>query len=432
MPETFSDADEPGARTLAQWLDYISSVHPQDIDMGLDRFARVAGRLGVLQPAPTVVTIAGTNGKGSTTVALETLLLAAGRRVGATLSPHLHRFNERVRLNGAEVADELLCRAFRAADEARGDIPLTYFEYSALAALHVFAHASLDVVILEIGLGGRLDAFNAVDADLAVVTSIGLDHQEYLGSDLEVIGQEKAGIFRTGQDVVLGSVTDSVHEAAKLLDCRTLALGRDVHVRRGTTAGSMAGWDFRAPALDLTLERIPLGPLAPENCALALTAAAILLNSAPDAAALAGAYLPGRMEHHVYQGVDVLLDVAHNPAAAAFLARELQARFPDRRYVAIYGALRDKDAAGVRAALDGLVEHWLLIPARGWRAQGASDLAARLGTPAEAFEDVAQALDRAVSLTGPRDGILAFGSFSAVEQARELLSISRPRGFEAE
>lgn len=409
-------------RSLEQWLDYISSVHPKDIDMGLARFSEVAARLGVLQPAPRVVTIAGTNGKGSTTVALEALLIDAGLKVGATLSPHMNRFNERVRLHGIEVDDSALCRAFGAADAARAEIPLTYFEYSALVALYLFSRADLDVVILEIGLGGRLDAFNAVDADLAIVTSIGLDHQDYLGSDLETIGVEKAGIFRPDQDVVLGQVTRSVHVRAAQLNCRTFSLDEDVRVvRRGRT------WSYYCDRLDLSLEDIPLGALAPANCALALTAANLLIHQPTrDASVLAAIRLPGRMERYQHEEIDVVLDVAHNPAAAAFLARELNERFPDRRYVAVLGALEGKDVAGMMRALGPLVRHWLLIPTVGWRGQSAAAVAAAwrgqnpVVQPIEIIEDAASALPRAVSLTGREDAILAFGSFSAVEQVRKL------------
>ncbi len=399
--------------------------------MGLSRLSEVAGRLGVLRPATRVVTIAGTNGKGSTTVALETLLLASGLRVGATLSPHVSRFNERVRLQGEEVSDDALCHAFTAVDEARADILLTYFEYSALAALYLFTQAELDVAILEIGLGGRLDAFNAVDADLAIVTSIGLDHQDYLGTDLEAIGIEKAGIFRHGQDVVLGTVTESVHASAARLDCRTFTLGREIQVQR---AGAF--WRCDCQPLALALTDLSSGALAPANVALALTAATLITGQPVlDCSALRDLYLPGRMERFQYRGIEVIVDVAHNGAAAEFLAAELIERFPHRRYVAIYGALEDKDAAAVVQGLDRIVSHWLLIPTTGWRGQDADALAARIAagsapvpgqTALEMCEDIRVAFDRAailaLSLTGPEGGILAFGSFSAVEQARKLLN----------
>jgi dihydrofolate synthase/folylpolyglutamate synthase len=424
----------PDQRTLEGWLDYISSVHPKDMDLGLERVATVAERLGVTAPAPLVVTIAGTNGKGSTTTATEALLGAAGLSVGATLSPHVSRYNERIRLNGQEASDESICRAFERIEEARGTIELTYFEFSALAALLLFFEAGVDVALLEIGLGGRLDAFNLVDADVAVVTSIGLDHADYLGSDLEGIGREKAGIFRERADVVLGTVTESVHEAARALGCRSFCLGSDIGVSRAEHT-----WDYDCAPLGRAFAGIRSGTLAPDNCALALTVSALVLDRLNrggrlDPSVLADARLPGRLESHVHAGREVILDVAHNPAAAEFLARELDARWPGGRYTAVYGALEDKDAAGVVSALAPRVDHWLLIPTQGWRGQSAEALAERISDPErrlnvpvdrtlllERFESARTALDTAVSLTGPGDGILVFGSFSAVEQVRKLL-----------
>jgi dihydrofolate synthase/folylpolyglutamate synthase len=412
-------------RTLDEWLEYISSVHPKDMDLGLERVAAVASTLGVSQPAASVVTIAGTNGKGSTTAALEAILSASGLKVGATFSPHLSRFNERIRLRGDEAADEQICHAFAAVKAASGETPLTYFEFAALAALYLFRQSEVDVALLEIGLGGRLDAFNLVDADVAVVTSIGLDHQDYLGDDLESIGREKAGIFRASRPVVLGAVTESVHQAALELDCPRLRLGEEIRVER-----SAENWCYHNDAMNLSIEQLAYGSFAPDNCALALTAACVVLEQrrlpfepAVLAQALATTRLAGRMEGHDYRGSEVVLDVAHNPAAAEFLAAELEQRWPERRYVAIYGALADKDAVAVLAALEPLVLHWLLVPTFGWRGQTAEQLAARLepGTDAEICASMADALHRAHSLTAPGNGILAFGSFSAVEQARELL-----------
>lgn len=421
----------PDTRSLEDWLEYISGQHPQDMDLGLERVAAVARRLGVDHPAPFVVTVAGTNGKGSTTMALETLLLESGLSVGSTFSPHVSRFNERIRLNGAEADDEVLCEAFARVDEARAGVPLTYFEFAALAALWCFRSAGVEVAVLEIGLGGRLDAFNLVDADIAVVTSIGLDHVDYLGTDLEGIGREKAGIFRAGRDVVLGDVTASVHEVARDLNCRTLTLAAEIEVSRRGEA-----WDYACPVLNGRFGAMTVGALAPENCALAITAALLVLDHLGrersfDPGVLGEARLPGRMECHDHAGRQVVLDVAHNPAAARFLARELALRWPERRWVAIYGALADKDAAAVVAALENLVTDWLLISTTGWRAQSAGALAEKLGPGArslQSFDDASAALDQAVSLTRPEDGILAFGSFSAVEQVRALLIVPPSAG----
>jgi dihydrofolate synthase/folylpolyglutamate synthase len=403
---------------LDEWLDHIGRVHPRDIDMGLDRVATVARRLGVERPAPVNVIVAGTNGKGSTCVALEQLLLDAGLRVGTTLSPHVSRFNERVRVDGHEVDDEGLCDIFATIDRAREEIPLTYFEFSALAALTAFRRAEVDTAILEVGLGGRLDAFNLVDAELAIVTSIGLDHQDYLGDDLETIGCEKAGVFRHGQTVLLGQVTASVREAARALDCRVHEL--DVHL---TVREDCATWSCLDAALSLDSGDVPRGALAPVNCALALTAARLLYPGAtltPEV--MARVQMPGRMETGRFEGIPVILDVAHNPAAAAFLAAQLKQRHPGRHFVAVYGALADKDAAGVVAALDGLVTDWVTLSTSGWRGQSAETLAGRVGVPVAAVaESAAAAMATAASLTTAGSGILVLGSFSAVEQARALI-----------
>lgn len=404
--------------TLDDWLDHIGAVHPRDIDMGLNRVAAVAARLDVVRPAPVTVIVAGTNGKGSTCVALEQLLIAAGHSVGTTLSPHVDRFNERIRLNGEEIGDAEICAHFEAVEQARGDLPLTYFEFSALAALLAFKSAGVEVAILEVGLGGRLDAFNLVDADLAIVTSIGLDHEDYLGDDIETIGLEKAGVFRRGQTVVLGRVTDSVRHAAAELSCRVHALGEDLIVaeQRGT-------WSCECRDPEFAEHDIPRGVIAPVNAALALTAAACLFPGTDwPIEVLPSARIPGRMEDHSIGGVSVLLDVAHNPAAAEFLADQLCRRFGDCRFVGIIATLAGKDTAGVAQALEGTVTRWLAVSSSGWRAQSARAVAG--GLPAadtEIMESMDAALDRAASLTSAGDGILVLGSFSAVEQARTLL-----------
>ena len=409
--------------TLDGWLRYIDAVHPSEIEMGLTRTRTVADRLDVLSPAPCCVVIAGTNGKGSTAVALERLLLNQDLKVGTTLSPHVEVFNERLRIDGQELSDRQICGLLRQVDDARQGTVLTYFEYSALAALLAFKQAAVDVAILEIGLGGRLDAFNVVDADLAIVTSIGLDHQDYLGSDVETIGREKAGIFRAGQTAVIGSeVSRSVEEVAEQLECEVFKAERDFQI--GETSRSFS---YRSSALALQFDLIDRGALAPANCGLAITAAALLQRSHStatglDAQCLADVSLTGRMEVHHYHGSEVILDVAHNPAAAGFLARQLEQREPGRRYVGILGSLDGKDARGVIAELEQPVRHWLTLSTHGFRARSAEDLALATDLPAEsAHSDIAAALASGLSLKEPGDGIVVIGSFSAVEQARTLL-----------
>jgi dihydrofolate synthase / folylpolyglutamate synthase len=442
-----------GPVTLAEWLAHAERQHTVGIDLGLDRVTRVAEALGFTapdhRPAPRNLIIAGTNGKGSTTVFSEALLRARGLRVGATLSPHVHRFNERVRLDGEPVDDAWLCRAFAAVEAARGPVPLTYFEYSALVALWIFRDAAVDVAVLEVGLGGRLDAFNLVGADVAVITSIGLDHEAFLGSDLQGIGLEKAGVMRPGRDVVTGAdVTASVHAQARRLGCRLRAMGEAF-----SFVQARDHWQFAGAAGSFT--DLPWGALAPYNCAVAIEAVSCLepVTEAMVRDALAIAELPGRCEAWEVADRLLLVDVAHNPAGAAFLRRLIETRHPGQRFTALLGMFADKDAEGVVAALGGLVNQWICVPTSGPRGQGSEALAARVraalsrGTtadsigkagvgdraavPVSAAADVASGLDAAMAApsgvpgTATGDGILAFGSFSLVEGLRDVLATGR-------
>ena len=410
--------------------------------MGLTRVRAVAERLAVLQPAHRAVIIAGTNGKGSTAVALETILVEAGLTVGATLSPHVERFNERIRINAEPLADAALCDLFEQVETARlghgvaGAIALTYFEFATLAALLAFRRAAVDVAILEVGLGGRLDAFNIVDAEVAIVTSIGLDHVDYLGDDLEQIGREKAGVFRRGQDVVLGEVTASVIDAAVQLDCRISRLGVEFAVEESAghwsylpakemPANEMPAKDRETHGIGRWVRDIPRGSLAPANCALAARAAAILLpESELSLQCLGGVRFEGRMETFCVDGTDVIADVAHNPAAANFLRAQLAIRYPHRQYVAIISALDGKDVQGVARSLAPMVSCWLTIDStgpRGLRATSVARMLAQEDLAVEPATSISDALTRARSATEPGNGILVVGSFSAVEQARALL-----------
>ena len=434
-------------QSLNEWLDHIGQVHPVGIDLGLERIGEVARRMEFAspghRPAPCSVIVAGTNGKGSTCIALEALLAAAGLSVGTTLSPHLHVFNERVRVEGAMVDDALLCDAFARVEYARAGVPLTYFEFSALVALDCFRRAKVDVAILEVGLGGRLDAFNLVHADVAVITSIGLEHQAYLGDDLDSIGREKAGVMRAGQRVVLGAdVSPSVEDAARQLGCRRARLGADFHLRQHGDH-----WDFLGTSR--RVDSVPLGALAPPNCALALEAAdqlaaALTGEAYPRAGAGDGRWslpldaqdvreallrvsLPGRTEvwHAGSPPRLLVVDVAHNPAGARFLGEQLSLRFPGKRFVAVLGMLADKDCAAAVAALNDHVRFWVCVPTRGARGQAAETLATRIAGQTTggctAAAGVVQGLDRAFSWCGPGDAILALGSFDLVEQMREAL-----------
>ena len=349
-------------RTLAEWLTLQESVHPKTIDMGLARVTSVARTLGVSKPAYRVITVGGTNGKGSTVVHLDRLLRTARVTTGMFTSPHFIRYNERIQVGGVEVSDAELVAAFERIERARGTTTLTFFEYNLLAALLVFAERTVDVAVLEVGLGGRLDAVNLVDADVAVVCSIGLDHRDYLGDTLDLIGAEKAGIFRSGRPAVLGTddMPESVYSAIAALQARPVVAGRDFTWRveekpaAGTATPGGARWSYNG--LRLSLRDLPPSALAGSiqyrNAATALAALEALEMPLPIALsertvgeALRNVRLPGRFESVQVDSVEWILDIAHNEPAAAIFAGHVRERPAKGRTFAVVGILGDKDAA---------------------------------------------------------------------------------------
>ena len=423
---------KPTGRNLTDWLGHMEALNPASIDLGLDRVRKVGERLDVLKPAPVSVIVAGTNGKGSTCVCLEQILLASGRRTGCTLSPHLESFRERVRIDGVEADHGALCDAFEAVEAARGDLALTYFEYSCLATLFCFKTAAVDVAILEIGLGGRLDAFNIVDAEVAVVTSIGLDHMAYLGDTCEAIGAEKAGVFRPGQRIALGAgMPDSVLAAAARATPSPMRWGEGVRLLAEPGVSHAPRWQVEVDGRRFS--GLSSGVLPAENCALATAAAcavdAVMGEDRVDAPCVgqgwSEAWLPGRLEAFANGGRQWLVDVAHNPLGAAFLNREIPRRFPGRRVVAVFGNLHDKDSGAVCQALSGLVRHWVLVDTAGPRGLSAEALSDRCsGVQCAVAGELVAGLALARSLTGPSDVILVFGSFAVAQAARSHLTIS--------
>ena len=412
-------------RLLADWLAHAERVHPVGIDMGLARVREVAQRLGVLPPSKCNTVIAGTNGKGSTSVYLEALLLASGRTVGTTISPHLHKFNERVRLNGEPVEDDVLCDAFAQIEDARKDITLTYFEFGVLVALVVFRGANVDATVLEVGLGGRLDAVNIVDGDVTIITSIGIDHVGYLGPDRESIGAEKAGIMRPRVPCIYGeeSIPRSIVSAAFKLDVPLLRYDVDFHARR--TAHD--SWHFdgaRRANGRVAFEGLALPSVALRNAASALQAFLQLgeADSPRDyVAAAARARLPGRFERFEYRGVRVIVDVAHNPHGAAFLGEQLRAQRSGGRTIAVAGFLQDKDAAGIVAALDSAVDEWIFVGTDGQRGQSAAQSAGKAGMANRAVAsegDLVDVLDGLVQRLSALDRVVAFGCFDLAQRVR--------------
>jgi len=437
-------------RTLAEWLSLQESVHPQSIDMGLERVSRVAQVLGVAAPAFAVITVAGTNGKGSVAAHLEALLGAVGVRTGLFTSPHLTRYNERIRVAGSEVADAQLIGSFERIEQARGATTLTFFEYNALAALVIFTDAGVEAAVLEVGLGGRLDATNLVDADVAVLASVGFDHREWLGDTLEAIGAEKAGIFRPGRPAVLGTprMPATVYQAIERLAARALVAERDFRWQVHPN-----GWGYEG--LELSLHSLPPSALAGEiqyrNAATAIAALEALratvdarpggtrlagqlaaLDEHSVAAALGRVHLAGRFQ--VIPGeVEWILDIAHNEPAARVLAAQLRERplprvpgRPQGRTFAVIGVLADKDAAAIGAALAGVIDHWIACALPGPRGTGAAQLARRLPpgeTGSELAESVAEGCELARSEARPGDRVVVCGSVYTVGPALQWLRI---------
>ena len=411
-------------RSLAGWLEYIERQHPQAIALGLERVAEVYSRLQISISCP-VFAVAGTNGKGSTCAMLEAVLRSAGYRTGLYTSPHVLRYNERVRIAGREAGDAALCEAFAAVESARGAVPLTYFEFGTLAAFHLFSREHLEAAILEVGLGGRLDAVNVLDADCAVLTSVGIDHVEYLGDSREAIGREKAGIFRSGSPAVVADPQppESVLEEIRRAGARPLLIGRDFGYRAQGSQWAYWGPAGKRPGLAHPALR---GAMQLRNASAAFAALDSLRERLPIAMqdvrrALAEVALPGRFQ--VLPGrPQVILDVAHNPEAAAVLASNLADSGFSPETIAVFGMLRDKDIAGVVRAVAPRVTRWHLATLPGPRGAGAAELMnvlsrEKIRTPAFAHETVATALAAARNEAGEGDKIIVFGSFLTVAGA---------------
>jgi dihydrofolate synthase/folylpolyglutamate synthase len=418
-------------RTLSDWLDYQQRIHARGIDLGLERVREVWRRMGAPAIARTVVTVGGTNGKGSTVAFLEAMLRAGGLHAGAYTSPHILRYNERVRINDADAGDYALIAAFERIEAARTDgagesIPLTYFEFGTLAAFDLFARADLDVALLEVGLGGRLDAVNIVDADAAIVTTVDLDHMEWLGNDRESIGREKAGIFRAGRPAIIGE-SDPPHSLAaeaRRIGARLLRAGHEYTTRPD---GEHWAWRCDDETLDLPLPGLPAHSQV-ANAAAAITALHALRdrlawNPRTIAQGVREAKVAGRLQC-IADAPQVIVDVAHNPQAARELARWLEANPVSGKTVAVFGALGDKDVSGIVRPLDAHFAHWHLVGLENDSPRGlaVAELAQRVRdvAPGASFSehaDVPSALSAARAQANAHDRILVFGSFFMVAAA---------------
>lgn len=412
-------------KTVDEWLRYIEALHPKSIAMGLERVSIVAARLGLL-PVPTspklhIITVAGTNGKGSSCAMLTQIYVDAGYQVGTYTSPHLVRYQERVRINQQDIADAALCLAFEAVEAARGDVELTYFEMGTLAAMWHFMQAKLEVLILEVGLGGRLDAVNIFDADCAIVTNVDLDHMEFLGDTREKIAVEKAGVYRAQQVAICGD-----HAPPHSLIAYAQKIGADLKcAQRDYRVYQQQGdWHYADHFGELTLSGLSLvGDFQMHNAASVLFAVRMLAKQLPVSAsvmlmALSKVELTGRFQY-LHQQPDVIVDVAHNPHAAASLSSNLNKLSSQGRVLAVFAMLADKDIARVVQTLHAQIDEWHIAEIQHSRAASVAQLHSLLlangvTSPIYCYEAVEDAFASSYKKAAKNDKIIVFGSFFTV------------------
>jgi dihydrofolate synthase/folylpolyglutamate synthase len=426
----------PAGSPLSDWLTWLETLSPKEIDLGLERVQSVLEHLSLELPA-NVLLIAGTNGKGSCVAICDGLLRASGYRVGAYTSPHMIHYNERIAVDGVPASDEQVIAAFERVEAARHEVPLTYFEYGTLAAMVVFSTSDLDVWVLEIGMGGRLDASNVIDPTASLITNVSLDHCDWLGEDIETIATEKAGVMRHGVSTVFGSrdVPRAVRQYARAIGAELLLLGRDFDYERDDEGG----WNWTGRQTQRSSLRSPglQGEFQVGNAAavLALLEAAGLheaLDSALINHVLPTIALTGRLQSVTAAGAHWLLDVAHNAAAATVLADVLMATDVVGQTWAIIGLLDDKDIEGIALQLDSQVDHWIAVTASSPRAVEAEELARRIanscGRPCRISESLHEAMACTRRYASEDDRILLTGSFYLVGPAVLNLELySRPQ-----
>lgn len=408
--------------SLASWLSYIESQHPSEIELGLDRGRKVLDKLNLSRPKHKVITVAGTNGKGSTCAMLTQYLCAQGQSVGTYTSPHFLAFNERVALNNKPCDDDILCRAFDVIESIRENIPLTYFEFSTLAALWVFDQSDLDYWVLEVGLGGRLDSVNMVDTDVAVVTSISLDHMDWLGNDIDVIAREKAGIARKGKLLVSGVVNPpiTIAETALEIGADLQQKGRDFDFIADNDSSNSSVWSWSGYGQTFSNLPIPSLPLQNAATVIAVLVSMGLIPKQDDLVSLfRTAELTGRFQK-VSSAPDVFIDVAHNPEAATELANRI--RHFTQPPIAVCGMLKDKDIDSVMAHLADSFSDWYCCDLAGPRGAKADELVQNilsnspsLSQHVNAFDSVQAAFTAAlVKAKEEQRSIIVFGSFVTV------------------
>jgi len=402
--------------SLLVWLDYLNSIHTSAIELGLDRIQVVASQANLIKPAPKVITVAGTNGKGSTCALIESILIDAGYHVGVYSSPHLIHYTERVRINGKELSDQEHIDAFVKIEHYRSDVSLSFFEFSTLSALQLFKTNNVDVVVLEVGLGGRLDATNVVDHDVSVITSLAIDHVDWLGDDINVIGYEKAGIFRPNKPAICGQPNPPASVAAHADDINANFYQVGIQFQYQVNKSS---WCWNCAAFELSDLPIPSLPLP--NAATALMALGSLDLEISDINIVNGlknAHLPGRMQI-ISTDPDILLDVAHNPHAAKYLSQQLQKKYGDKRIHAVIGMLHDKDIKETIANLVPVITHWYPCSLSGPRAAKASELTCYLSDNVSEFDCPVSAFKAALTQAQEMDVIVVIGSFYTVGEVLE-------------
>jgi dihydrofolate synthase/folylpolyglutamate synthase len=418
---------------LSTWLSKIETIHPKQIELGLDRVKKVANRLGLLSPSSLVIVVGGTNGKGSTVSGLEAIYLAENFQVGAFTSPILFKHNEQVRINGECASDEAFCRAFEAIDDARGEVLLTPFEFHTLAALYIFKQVfvhtgkDLDVLILEVGLGGRLDAVNILDHDLAIVTSIDLDHQEWLGETRDAIAKEKAGIFRKNKPAICGDPGPP----ASLLNMATTIGAHLYCMDVDYTYHENGTWDFYSKTLKTSYCNLPLCTLSLKNLSTVLMAITLLQDKLHVTLkairlGLSEVYLPGRIE--IIEGpVTQIFDVSHNPAAVGHLAKKLKTLPSQGKTYAVFSMLADKDITESMRAIFDVIDKWASAPLQTKRSASIETLLtafqinnqeSKQNKKITPYGSIKEAYQIVLSKCVPGDRVIIFGSFHTVAECQ--------------
>ena len=409
---------------LDDWLAWQETLHPSEIDLGLDRVAMVLARLELGDPGFKVISVAGTNGKGSCVAMLDAIYRSAGYAVGTYTSPHIKKYNERITVNGSEISDHDLCEAFEKIDQCRGEISLTYFEFGTLAAIVQMVKARVDIAILEVGLGGRLDAVNVLDADVAVITSIGLDHQGWLGNDRETIAIEKAGIARSGRPLVCGDRNPPETLINYLQEIKAIPyfIDQDFFFEAGPISNGVNSWHWRDKRHQRSTLPMPAlkGEIQLQNASTVLMVLELFMPEWPVSQAdiregLASVVIPGRFQ--VIPGeVTMIIDVAHNTQAAEALAHGLKAMPCTGKTLAVFGCMSDKDLENILAVVNPLIDHWFVSTLDVPRGRDSSEIAQAIkkldaNKPVSICETINMAKETAVKHAKPGDRVVAFGSF---------------------